>query len=406
MRLKIQPQVALIVALNVLLILFYVSGLPYASYFDDIVAAIFSIPFFGGLINKTYDKKDVKVAAFLLGIILIGLLSNLISGLVMKPSYWLNDGFSFLRMFMVYFGTLGLLNNKKTRAKRTVNILGKLSSLFIVVAFIFGVLNYLGIVNMYNSIRYGIKNYYFFFNNASQFGIAVGVAFAYIILSGKSSKWIEAISLLLLFMTAKGTSFIIIAVYLVLNFFVKRKIRWWHIVIGITVLVIVLQFQIQSYIFNENAPRALLLGYGFITALHYFPLGAGFATYGSNMAAVHYSPLYQKYGFAARRALTVFDINGTTTTYLNDNYLAMILGEFGFLGTILLIAIFLNVGKKVFSSQVENIKERHIVIAIFACLCGSSIMTGSIKNATGELIFCLLALFISCNRTERDQTCE
>ena len=56
-------------------------------------------------------------------------------------------------------------------------------------------------------------------------------------------------------------------------------------------------FQIRNYLINEKAPRHLFFKYSIITATEYFPLGSGFATFGSDMAAKKYSDLYVKYGF-------------------------------------------------------------------------------------------------------------
>ena len=389
----------LILAFVVVMLIAYYSALPFASFFDDFAALIMLLVTIVGLLRRRkLDSFDAKVITLLALLMVLGLASSLIYGIQNNSLFWANDAFSFLRIYMVYFGTVVLLRGCSKNTIMSAKILSKFSKWFIVFAFIFAILNYMGIVNMYNSMRFGIKSYSFFFSSPSQLGIVIGVSLAFIIMSNERSKIIEMLGFLVLVMTTKGTSLIILAVYLLLNFFAKRKIKWWHIGVVAVVLFFVLQFQIESYIIDQNAPRAILLIYGFRTALTFFPLGAGFATYGSNMAAVHYSPLYHEYGFAARKAFTFFEAeDGTTITYLNDNYLAMVLGEYGFIGTVLQISIMYLFGKRILSAGRRDSDSRNIILALFICLCGASIMTGSIKNATGELIFILLGLYFSQN---------
>jgi len=77
----------------------------------------------------------------------------------------------------------------------------------------------------------------------------------------------------------------------------ERKLHIWQIAVLACVAFIFAYSDLQEYIFNGYAPRVLLLKYGFITANNYFPLGSGFASYGSEMAKRYYSKLYYEYGF-------------------------------------------------------------------------------------------------------------
>ena len=400
---KIYISDVLILLIPILLVLSMFGNIPYSSNFDEVAALLGLIYLIAGLRKKHIRALVRKDYLSIFSIIIIGLLGNIFIGLVRNPSYIINDMFSFSRIFLVYLGSVAFLEDRHSCVRRVSKILGKFSEFFIYIAFVCGVLNIVGIVDMSTSVRFGIRSFNFIFSNASQFGIFVGAALALCIISGCSNKITELMGVLVLIMTAKGTSLIIVSVYLLLRLFLRRSIKWWHVLLIIIGLAAVLRFQIQEYILNDAAPRALLLYYGIITATRFFPLGAGFATYGSNMAAVHYSPLYYEYGFHLRKALAVYNLQTGEGTYLNDTYLGMVLGEFGFIGTLIFVIFFYRIWKKINRSSSIEQKSKQIIIAIFVCLCGSFVMLGSIKNAPGQILMFTIALFIALEKQKQAQ---
>ena len=381
---KVNPYALLLVSSFLILFLSY-SDLPFSRYYDDIIAVIL-----GGfaLMHLSRNKFNKKLFCSLVCICFIGIFSNVFSGIVTNASYILNDLMSFLRVFMTYFGTIAVVNNNKNRLKKTIDYTSMVSKFFLVIAFSFGILNIFGLVNMYSELRFGIKNYYFVMGNASQFGVFVGVALGFILLREKKSLFYELIGIILLLMTVKGMSLIIAATYIVFVVIAKRKIRVWHLIASGLVLAFVLQFQIEGYILNTNSPRSMLLWFGVVTAVSYFPFGSGFATYGSNMAAVHYSDLYYQYGFSSRAALANTEVN-----FLNDVYLGMIFGQFGFIGAVLMLYILFNYGMKLLKSHTNNIRAKYMALACFASFCGMVVMAGSVKGPTGMIILMLIGIF-------------
>ena len=390
----------LILLMPLMLLLSTFKGLSFASSLDEVAALLGAFALSAGLLSGKCRRKVLPDLFLVIGMILLGLLSNLLYQIVTVDSYIFNDVFAFLRVFLVYFGSVSMFEMHPRSVERVAQTLGFFTKWFIIVSFMFGLLNFVGVVKMSNATRYGIPNYSFFFNNPSQFGIFVGCALALYIMAGNSKKYIEIFGLLVLIMTAKGTSLIIVTVYVLLHLFLKRKIKWWHLALVGLVLFFVLRFQIESYILNDTAPRAILLYYGAVTAVRFFPLGSGFATYGSNMAAVHYSPLYDAYNFSARKALTIFNTKTGSATYLNDTYLGMILGEFGFIGTALFIVFIVRLWNKLKNSSSLDQRPQKIIIALFVCLCASFLMLGSIKNAPGQIMMFVFATYLAINQKE------
>ena len=89
-------------------------------------------------------------------------------------------------------------------------------------------------------------------------------------------------------------------------------------------------WQIKFYFVDNITARGLFLLYGLITANNFFPFGAGFSTYGSNMAKVNYSPLYTEYGFSS-----YYGMSAEQPQFLNDNFWPMIIAQFGWISFIL-----------------------------------------------------------------------
>lgn len=376
-------------------------GITWVRYIDDIVPLSFGIIWIYGLINKRKNKKGLyKIGFLLLAICAIGMVSNLVSSLA-KPYPILIDMYSFLKIFFVYLGTYSLLGEKENVAEKVINHTAKFSGAFIIVGFIFGVLNFLGVVNMYDNLRFGIKTYHFIFSNASQYGVLVGVALAFVIYSKPKPKCLfllEIMALATMIMTLKGMSLIIVAVYISMNLVAHRKVKIRQIVLVGMVLVFILRYQIYTYLLDATAPRAIFLRYGAITANKYFPLGSGFATWGSDAAGKYYSPLYYEYGLNNRNVF-IYDYAGGTA--LDDAYLGMAIGQFGWIGTALLATIFAIIGKRLFLLQNGDEKSKFITFALFTSLCGMAVMTGSIKGTPGQLMMLCIQIYCIVTQSHR-----
>lgn len=141
---------------------------------------------------------------------------------------------------------------------------------------------------------------------------------------------------------------------------------------------------ISNYILSESV-RMTMLKYGAITANTYFPFGSGFATYGSEMAARYYSPLYIKYGWEHLWAL------GRGGKFLNDNFYASIIGQFGWIGFGLYLLILLCL-LNLFNSRDFNKRERATTIATVITIAVVMIGSASAKSMMGVFMFAILGL--------------
>jgi len=101
--------------------------------------------------------------------------------------------------------------------------------------------------------------------------------------------------------------------------------------------------QIEYYYIELNdSARSQLTQKSIQIAKDYFPIGAGFGTYGSYMSAVSYSPLYSRYGLNK-----IYGLQSTNSKFISDTFWPMIIGQFGFIGLIcyalIIVCIFKNI---------------------------------------------------------------
>lgn len=174
----------------------------------------------------------------------------------------------------------------------------------------------------------------------------------------------------------------VFAVLLVWVIWMGKKVKVWHI--GIPAAAVFALGWKQIYFYYgaaSNNARTVLTQTAFRILKDYFPIGTGFGTYASNAAVVHYSPVYEKYGFltdyvnkiSATTAWEfikndagdfvyhlgdnlgyVYNEMGPKSRYLSDTFWPIILGQTGFLGT---VAYVLVVG--ILFVQIWKIQARH-----------------------------------------------
>ena len=130
----------------------------------------------------------------------------------------------------------------------------------------------------------------------------------------------------------------------------------------------------------------ILIKYGIKTANTYFPFGAGFAAYGSDMAARYYSPLYVKYGFEK-----VWGLSQAHGSFLNDGYINMLFGELGYFGTVLFVVCIGIITSMIYKIKTDK-KVKALSMAIILGLLISCIGSAIIRSGTGMFVLTVLAI--------------
>ncbi len=130
----------------------------------------------------------------------------------------------------------------------------------------------------------------------------------------------------------------------------------------------------------------------------YFPFGAGFATYGTEMAAKYYSPLYYKYGLNTHWALK------EGGSELTDCFWPAVGAEFGFFGILLMALIVYLFCSMMYKLSKPSRYSAVAVLTYIAYLLISSIATSifTAYTTTGFVVLIVGMVIDSHYNTKRN----
>lgn len=198
----------------------------------------------------------------------------------------------------------------------------------------------------------------------------------------------------LLSLRSKGFAFAAVCLLLLLTFGKSNRLSVVHIALGLVAVALIGMDQYINYYQSAGYARGELARQAIAVANDYFPLGTGFATYGSAVTAQidNYSPLYYAYGLS-----TVWGLAPGAASFLSDTFWPTVLAQFGYFGLVafaaLLIALFVMCYKAGGGSRLP-------VICVFAYLLISSTSESSFFNPSAAYLAMCAGLAI-CPAGER-----
>lgn len=177
---------------------------------------------------------------------------------------------------------------------------------------------------------------------------------------------------------------LLLAIYCVKNIkrFSFKKLLW-----GIPLVLLVARDRIFSELFSTSGVRGILLSTGVKIANDFFPLGAGFGTYGSEISREIYSPIYYNYNLN-----NIYGLSPEWPAYITDSHWASILGENGWIGMLIMILILIMMLVTIFKVGKSNIYKLSI-IALFLYAIMSSLSDTILISYRGVAI-CIIVNFI------------
>lgn len=379
--------------------LIFYGMVPFLKYADE-VTAIISIMSLAVWILSYKGKVEKEYKKILLVICIVaafGFAGNIINSVARSYFAAAVDCLGMVKVFVCVIFVYTYLSENE--AKQVVALLYKPAKLFLWVAVIFGVASIFTDIGMGGEVRYGLRAYSFIFGHAHILAITSISALAIIAsneITQKKLYFYTILTCVCQLLTTKGPSIVwSIMIFFMFKYYVhNRKIKLWLIILIAAVGILAGGYQITNYFMNASAPRALLLKYGIETARRYFPLGAGFATYGSDMAKVYYSKLYYQYGFNNIWGMGEYD-----GMFLNDNYWPMAMGQFGFIGTIFLLyacyLFFHNAQGKCSDRRVRAIMITNIMY-VMAHSLGSALLT----SMEGTFLFVIFGVALALYKND------
>lgn len=369
------------------------------SPFDELVGIVSMLYVLILILLGKLSKEDVITVIVLLIVILIGVYSNIFSG-IERSIY--SIAIDIVAKIKVIFPFLAIKYFFNEKAKICLTkILQYPAKFYIITSFLCGIISLFVNIGMSStSERYGLLGYRFIFNFDFQFLAVSMLAILCIVESNIRKKYkyiyyfMAAISLIF---TTKSSPiifsvlFILFCFYFKKRFYISKKTYFFILII----IILLGTYQIQTYLLNENAPRYLFFYYAGVTANEYFPLGAGFATFGSDEAARDYSPLYYLYGFKYLFGMTPDD-----GSFLSDNFWPMAIGQFGWIGAILYLYIFIRLYQSIYINKVLTGEERAFAYAGFLQSFIHAIGAAILSNASGQIMYIILGIVLSNKKSK------
>lgn len=383
-------------------------------YYDEFLLCISFLYTFVVVVRKNeIDGQHFKIYIAILLAILFGIISNIISG-ISRQYFAVALDIVYLFKIFVVFVAADIFFSRRSKGQNYVllSVLGNIFSLLVWLAALGYLLSWIGVLDLFSGVRYGIPGYSFIYGRPAMFSqyciIYLVILTADLYIHKTKFKLVTiAIFLLLWASTLRTRALAVIACYCFLmlvfkgkDYFNIRQVLRWRYIIPILVIAFIIGYeQIENYFFNDTIvrSRALLLQYGFVTFIRFFPFGAGFATYGTEPAAEYYSPLYYEYDFDGFWALT------EEGSELTDCYWPAVLGELGLFGTILVIFLIVMMFYIMLKKSSHN-KWLQISILIFiVMLLISSTSTGAFCSYNNTCFCAITCLLLHLPKTSKQE---
>ena len=378
----------------------FFSIFPTITYIDAVCTILLIILTLCALINKSRKsallKMEKKIIIFVLIFMFIGVVSTVIYKIQPEKTAVYKDAFNIIKFPIFYICTLILSNGLDK--KRLLTSIAKRSRIYIIIIFIFSIINIFFEIGMNNDVRYGLRSFKFLFSHATYL-VSSMVIMMCVILADQHKKGDSIIifeSIVILILSFRNKAFVFILAYLLGKQVMKylKNIKLKHILLlGIFGVLISYKKIVEVASYGLIAARPALYIVGWELACNYFPLGSGFGTFASYLSGTYYSPIYEMYSINYVTGLTsdMYD-------YIADTFWPYIYGQFGFIGLgifiNILILIFISLKRRYYLSQ-DNMLA---ALLLFSYILIASTAEAIFTDVTGIASFMALGTYLGENR--------
>lgn len=286
--------------------------------------------------GELYVRPSGIVAALaLVLLVLIGLYGGALSGVQDSERAILIDVLTCVKFPLMLLCSLYMLR----RASRDLmRVIERECKVVVAALLLLAVANVFLDFGMGAEPRLGIRAFQFLCGHPTGL-VALGVSLVLVLLRDpeRNRAWI-LLGLLLIAssLRSKGLVFCALTVTLLVVMRRGRKLNALHGLLCAVLAVIIGWDQFAVSFMTEGYARTELTKASLEIAADHFPLGTGFATFGSSVTAdaAYYSQLYFDYGLA-----TVWGLEPGHTNFLSDTFWPTVVGQFGVLGTITFLVL-------------------------------------------------------------------
>ena len=361
------------------------------GYYDEIIGIFGFCYLWSKMLSSQLHPKLRGIVVFLSIISFLGVLSNVTSGICSNVFAIAVDALWLWKTFACFIFASQIFKNNRI-CDRTISILYRPAKFVIYMMAMLSVVGQVANIGVTSqSSVLGLKSFRFFWNSSVQTGWLIICCIIIVALSNVSRKEFKKcliVSAIPLALTMSSMIYCWIAVAIML-FIILRDESKFKIIYIVPIVLAILLFtwgDLQTYFVNETSSvRITLIRKGIEVANRYFPLGAGFATYASEMASQYYSKLYVEFGWANSWAFRA------NSGLLNDAFFASIVGQFGWIGFALYLMALYQMFKMVNSNLIDK-RVRVSTIAAVLAICAAMVGSATVKSMMGVCLFFVLGL--------------
>lgn len=386
------------------------SVVPQAKYIDELLLFAFLL---AAVVKICVDevsldgwnRYDLALAVMLFLFLLTGTASTLLNGSDTSLTAVVKDLVLCGKFFAVFLcGKLLFLTADREEMFRRLR---RMTRLLVTVIFLCGILSLFVNIGMGDQVRFGLRSYRFLFTHY-MFLVYAEAVMTSVLCTGKDedNRIYIGMSLGTMLLTLRTKAVVFCIIFLVF-FLVERlgkEIKLRYYVLAGVAGIAVAWGKITEYLswgFTYNMRNGLYLA-GARLAAEYFPLGVGFAGFGSNLSYEYNTQIYYDLGLNTYQG---FDRGAPV---VSDVFWPYIYGEFGVIGFLLYVGMLVMI----FFSLREELREQPELMrganCIFAYLLVASMAEAVFTNSTGVCSALLLSVYFrrTCRRSAEHSACR
>jgi hypothetical protein len=361
---------------------------PNFSYIDDIftvfiiLCAAFKTFFFIRCKLNKYEKLLIKLV---IGLFITGIFGNLLSDYQTNFFAIFVDILAWLKLFFIYPCMCILITYRN--GNRYYDIVIKYVKLLILIIFSSVILNMLFPFEFVDTKYDRFAIHAFAFGSHPTFTVALSCSFLSLFLFDykKNIVWI-ILCCIIAMATLRYKAFSYICIVIMMLLFVKNQtqINRKYYIIAVFIACIVAYDQISYYFFNPEMSRAAAFRASLKIAEVFFPIGSGYATFGTIMSGQYYSKAYEIYGLSNK-----WGFSSDAYSFIGDGGWATIIGQFGIIGLIIVIYMICVLYKSIVMYRTGNLNLLPVLSIFSYLLIACSSELGVASDYSILFAFCL-----------------
>ena len=358
------------------------------SYIDEILGGFALFSLYRYFFRKgSIPYPIIAVFFLLLSIIILGIVSSINSGIDVTWGNRLINLYSLIKNQLVFFWLL--LVPSVQEKKETLKLLGPIIKIYIVVAFIFALINIFHDIGMTYDVRFTLRSFKFIYNNPATLNDRILCGFAVLVANRGIRKNLGFILLgtIVIILTFRSNGLAALAVFWALFGLLKlgQKLTFNKILFVALIAIFTGWGSIKNYLIEDVTPRGMMLRNGIMLANRYFPLGSGLGTYGSDIAFKFYSPIYYELGYD--KIWVLAPVTGSVAT---DNFWPMLFGQYGWISSLLFLIVLL-IQFWIIMANISNSQLKAVAITLISYMIMKSMGEAVFTAVYGMLIYAFMA---------------